>query len=96
MKRPLLNIVLSVAAAALLSCSFHLDGPDDHSAERDMADAIDLAQKAADVEVRLERAAAQLCVKLKGPNAGHRWTEDHRLVCTTNKGRDPVIAGGTL
>lgn len=96
MKRPLLNIVLSVAAAALLSCSFHLDGPDDHSAERDQAEAIELAQKADDVEARMERAADQVCVKLKGPNAGHRWTEEHRLVCTTNKGRDPVIAVGTL
>jgi len=96
MKHRLLNIALAVAIAATLSCAYLLDGPDDHSAEWDMAEAIELAQKAADVEVRLERAAAQLCVKLKGPNAGHRWTDDHQLVCTTNKGRDPIIVGGTL
>lgn len=96
MKHRLLNIAMAVAIAATLSCAYLLDGPDDHSAEWDMADAIDLAQKAADVEARIERAAAQLCVKLKGPNAGHRWTEDHQLVCTTNKGRDQIIVGGTL
>lgn len=96
MKHRLLNIALAVAIAATLSCAYLLDGPDDHSAERDQAEAIELAQKAADVEARMERAAAQLCVKLNGPNAGHRWTDDHRLVCTTNKGRDPIIVGGTL
>ncbi len=96
MKHRLLNIALAAAIAATMSCAYLLDGPDDHSAERDQAEAIELAQKAADVEARMERAAAQLCIKLKGPNAGHRWTEDHRLVCTNNKGRYPVIAGGTL
>ena len=95
MKHRLLNIALAAAIAATLSCAYLLDGPDDHSAERDQAEAIELAQKAADVEARMERAAAQLCVKLKGPNAGHRWTTDHRLVCTDNRG-NAVLAAGYL
>jgi len=96
MKHRLLNIAMAVAIAATLSCAYLLDGPDDHSAERDLAESMEVAQKVAQMEARQERAAAQLCVKLKGPNAAYRWTPDNKLVCTTNKGRDPVIAGGTL
>ena len=44
----------------------------------------------------MERAAAQMCMKLKGPNSGYRWTQDNKLVCTTNKGREPVTVKGTL
>lgn len=96
MKHRLLNIALAAAIAATLSCAYLLDGPDDHSSERDQAEALELAQKAADVEARMERAAAQMCMKLKGPNAGYRWTQDNKLVCTTNKGREPVTVKGTL
>lgn len=94
-KHRLLNWLLAAGVAAALSCSYMLDGPTDHRAEWDQAEALELAQKAAEVEARMERAAAQLCVKLKGPNAGYRWTEDHKLVCTDNRGR-AVLAGGTL
>ena len=92
MKHPILNIALALGIAATLSCAYLLDGPDDHSTEWALAESISLAQKAAQMEARQERAAAQLCMKLKGPNAGYRWTEDNQLVCTTNKGRDHVVA----
>lgn len=88
----LLNLALAIGIAAMLSCSYMLDGPEDHSTEWAQAEAISLAQKAAQLEARQDRAAAHLCIELKGPNAGYRWTEDHHLVCTTNKGRDPVVA----
>ena len=91
MKHRILNIALVVGIAAALSSAYLLDGPDDNSAEWAQAESISLAQKAAQLEARQERAAAQLCMKLKGPNAGYRWTEDQQLVCTTNKGRDPVF-----
>lgn len=96
MKHHILNWTLAAGIAAVLSCAYLLDGPDDHSAEWDQAAAAQMAQKAADMEARVERAAAQLCMKLKGPNAGYRWTADNQLVCTTNKGREPVIAKGML
>lgn len=91
MKHRLLNIALATAIAATLSCSYLLDGPSDHHAEWDQAKALELAQKAAEVEARLERAAAQLCVKVKGPNAGYRWEENNRLVCTDNRGSVRLI-----
>lgn len=96
MTHRILNWTLAAGIAAVLSCAYLLDGPDDHRAELDQAEAIALAQKLADVDARMERAAAQLCMKLKGPNAGYRWTADNQLVCTTNKGREPVIAKGML
>ena len=92
MKHSILNIALAVGIAAMLSSAYLLDGPDDHSTEWALAETISLAQKAAQLEARQERAAAQLCMKLKGPNAGYRWTGDNQLVCTTNKGRNPVVA----
>ncbi len=92
MKDHLINGTIAAGIATVLSCAYLLDGPDDDSTEWALAESISLAQKAAQLEARQERAAAQLCMKLKGPNAGYRWTEDHQLVCTTNKGRDPVVA----
>ena len=95
MKHRILNIALAAGIAATLSSAYLLDGPTDHQAEWDQAREAELAQKAADIEARTERAAAQLCIKLKGPNAGHRWTTDHRLVCTDNRG-NAVLAAGYL
>ena len=92
MKHRILNVALAAAIAATLSSAYLLDGPDDNSTEWALAESISLAQKAAQLEARQERAAAQLCMKLKGPNAAYRWTEGNQLVCTTNKGRDPVVA----
>lgn len=86
MKHRILNITLAVAIAATLSSAYLLDGPDDHRAEWDQAKALELAQKAAEVEARMERAAAQMCIRLKGPNAGYRWDENNRLVCIDNRG----------
>ena len=91
MKHRLLNIALAIGIAATLSCAYLLDGPDDHSAERAQAEVMELQQKADEVEARMERAARQLCVKLKGPNAGHRWDENNRLVCIDNRGRTRVV-----
>ncbi len=89
----LANITLAAAAAAgfaaLLSTGHLLD---DNSDEWRQSTALADAQKAAQVAARTERAAAQLCVRIKGPNAGYRWTDSGELVCTSNKGASAVSA----
>lgn len=94
----LANIALAAAAAAgfaaLLSTGHLLD---DNSDEWRQSTALADAQKAAQVAARTERAAAQLCVRIKGPNAGYRWTDSGELVCTSNKGVGAVsVAKGAL
>ncbi len=97
----LANIALAAAAAAgfaaLLSTGHLLD---DNSDEWQQSTALADAQKAAQVAARTERAAAQLCVRIKGPNAGYRWTDSGDLVCTDHRtGRAAVVVaskGGAL
>lgn len=78
------GVILAVVLATILALSFRLDG---RSAEWDEAATLELAQKAAQLAARQERAAAQLCKKLKGPNGAHRWTVDNELVCFDAKSR---------
>ena len=80
---------LAVAFAAILGSSHLLD---DNSAEWAQSTALRDAQQQAQAEARRERAAAQLCVRLRGPNAAHRWTPDGELVCSHNKGQGAVSA----
>lgn len=87
----LVNVTLTgatvVGIAALLSTGHLID---DHSAEWNHSTALADAQKAAQIAARTERAAQQLCVRIKGPNAGYRWTASGDLVCTSNKGQGAV------
>lgn len=89
-----LNISLAVASAlviaAMLSAAHLLDGPDDAQAERDQASALLDAQRHAQREARQERAAAQLCARLRG-EAGYRWTDAGELVCLDRQGRGHVV-----
>ena len=87
----ILNITLAIAGAAAMATVL-LAGPalDDHSSEWNHSTALADAQKAAQLEARTERAAQQLCVRIKGPNAAHRWTASGELICTSNKGQGAV------
>ncbi len=82
-----LTAALTAAIATILSTGHLLD---DHSAEWHQSTALADAQKAARTEQLRERAAQQMCVRLRGPNAAHRWTPDGELVCSHNKGQGPV------
>ena len=82
-----LTAALTAAMATILSTGHLLD---DHSADWSESTALADAQKAAQLAARTERAAAQLCVRIKGPNAGYRWTPSGELVCTNNKGAGAV------
>ena len=94
----ILNIALTLGLTAAFSAIL-LSGPalDDRSDEWQQSTALADAQKAAQAAARTERAAAQLCVRIKGPNAGYRWTDSGELVCTSNKGVGAVsVAKGAL
>ena len=87
----LVNIALTagmVAATAAILSTGHL--LDDRSDEWAQSSALADAQKAAQLEARTERAAQQLCVRIKGPNAAHKWTPSGELICTGNKGQGAV------
>ncbi len=89
-----LNIALAIVGAlvigAMLSAAHLLDGPDDAQAERDQATALLDAQRQAQREARQERAAAQLCARLRG-EAAYRWTDAGELVCLDRQGRGHVV-----
>ncbi len=86
-----LNIALTGATAVGIAAIL-LAGPvlDDRSGEWAQADALEAAQKAAQLEARTERSAQRLCQQIKGPNAAHRWTPSGELICTNNKGQGAV------
>lgn len=87
----LVNIALTagmVAATAAILSTGHL--LDDHSADWHQSTVLADAQKAAQIAARTERAAQQLCVRIKGPNAAHKWTPSGELICTGNKGQGAV------
>ena len=87
----LVNVTLTAGLTAALAAILLAGKPlDDHSAEWPHSTALRDAQKAAQIAARTERAAAQLCVRIKGPNAGYRWTASGDLVCTSNKGQGAV------
>lgn len=89
-----LNIALATASAiviaAMMSAAHLLDGPDDAQAERDQATALLDAQRHAQREARQERAAAQLCARLRG-EAAYRWTSEGDLSCVDKHGRSSVV-----
>ena len=97
----ILNITLAIAGAAAMATVL-LAGPalDDHSADWNHSTALADAQRAARTEALRERAAAQLCIKLRGPGTAYRWTDDGDLVCTDHRtGRAAVVVaskGGAL
>jgi len=97
----LVNIALTAGLTAALAAILLAGKPlDDHSAEWNHSTALADAQKAARAEQLRERAAAQLCVKLRGAGAGYRWTDDGDLVCHDHRtGRQAVVVaqkGGAL
>lgn len=69
--------VLASLLAVLVSLAWHLDAP-----QQQASAAAEDAQRHAQAEARRERAAAQLCTKLRGPGTAHGWTPDGALVCT--------------
>lgn len=85
-------LLLAAVIAAALATSHLLDGPDNHRAEWAESTALADAQKQAQREARRERAYAELCMKVKGPNAGYMWSVDNTLVCTDNQGRSVVAS----
>jgi hypothetical protein len=94
---------LTLTGALFLSMAAVLLGGtalDDKSDEWAQSSALADAQKAARAEQLRERAAAQLCVRLRGPGAGYRWTDDGDLVCHDHRnGRAAVVVaakGGAL
>lgn len=92
-----IGLLILIGASAIL-----LSGPvlDDHAGEWPQSTALADAQRAARSEYLRERAAAQLCVKLRGPGTAYRWTDDGDLVCTDHRtGRASVVVaskGGAL
>jgi hypothetical protein len=96
-----INIAITAGLTAALAAIL-VTGPalDDNSDEWAASQALADAQKAARSEKLRERAAAQLCVKLRGPGTAYRWTDDGDLVCTDHRtGRASVVVaskGGAL
>lgn len=82
-----IGLLIFIGVSAVLLGGTALD---DRSDEWAQSTALADAQKAAQLEARTERAAQQLCVRIKGPNAAHRWTPSGELVCTSNKGSGAV------
>lgn len=81
------NIALAALIAAVLSTSYLLDGPTDHSAEhaqaRDLSDAV----KADAAAERFAKAAAALC---GSENATARHLEDGSIQCLTKRGHKTI------
>ena len=80
-------IALAIGIAAVLSTGYHLD---DHSEDWSSSQALADAQRTAQLAARTEKSAQALCQRVKGPNAGYRWTPAGELVCTSNKGTGGV------
>ena len=97
----LVNITLTAGLTAAMAAIL-LAGPaiDDHSADWQHSTALLDAQQQAQADARRDRAAQQLCIKLRGPGTAYRWTDDGDLVCTDHRtGRAAVVVaskGGAL
>lgn len=74
------------AIALLLTTSYMLDEPDDHSTENAIAVDLEDAQRMQDAELRRDMAAAKQCREEHG-ESGFTWTVDNRLVCIPRRGR---------
>jgi hypothetical protein len=81
-----INWALAALIAAILSCSYLLDGPSDHSAEHAQALALKDAQKQEAADERFAQAAAAMC----GPNAAAKDLGDSTVQCYTHKGRKTI------
>ena len=82
-----LTAALALLIAGILSTGYHLD---DHSEDWASSQALADAQRTAQLAARTEKSAQALCQRVKGPNAGYRWTPAGELVCTSNKGTGGV------
>ena len=81
-----INWTLAAIIAAIMSCSYLLDGPDDHSAEHAQALALKDAQAQEAAEHRFAKATAALC----GPNAAAKDLGDGTVQCYTHKGHKTI------
>jgi hypothetical protein len=79
----LINWLLALAIAAMLSAGCLLDGPSLHSTEQATASSLMDAQNAAAADLRFAHAAAAVC----GPNAAAKDLGDGTVQCYTHKGR---------
>lgn len=77
-----LNVLLATLIAAVLSTSYLLDGPTDHSAEHAQAAALDDAIKTEAAQARFARAGAAIC----GENAAVMDLGDGTIQCLTKRG----------
>jgi hypothetical protein len=84
----IINYALAGLAALVLSTAYLLDGPSDHQAALDTADAERDARQAVLAEARFARAAQQIC----GENAGWQLRADGALQCTTKRGHKTITA----
>ena len=68
------NWAIAAAIAMLMGLTWHLD---DHGATLIRSD----AERAAQTEARLQKAAQDLCLAEAGPGAAAIWTSEGDLVC---------------
>ena len=68
------NWAIAAAIAMLMGLTWHLD---DHGATLIRSD----AERAAQTEARLQKAAQDLCLQEAGPGAAAIWTSEGDLVC---------------
>lgn len=69
------TIAFLALVGALLYMGPFLDAPSEQQAP------MDSMSRLAALEAQLEREAARLCLRLKGPGTTHEWDEQYRLVC---------------
>ena len=70
----LFNWLIAAAIALLMGLTWHLD---DHASDMTRSD----AERAAQTEARLQKAAQDLCLQEAGPGAAAIWTSEGDLVC---------------
>ncbi|MGH6627625.1 MAG: hypothetical protein ACRECD_13990 [Burkholderiaceae bacterium] len=85
------NWLLAALLALALGAAHLLDGPDDHGSGRAQSAELRDAIKTQAAEARKERAAAQLCLRLHGPQSAHAWDEQGRLTCSNRVGRSSLV-----
>lgn len=83
-----LAFLVVVAAGA----AYHLDGPEDHSADWAQSAALQEMYAAKQASARQEAAAQALCNEARGPNSEARFTPEGHLVCSTRRGLRQMAA----
>lgn len=82
-----INIALTLATVIVLVLTLSVSHLlDDHHAEWRESGELQDAIKHAQQEARRDRAAAQLCIRLRGPGAAPMWDENGSLVCSARRG----------